>query len=166
MDGFDVQSIGYVAPAIITDWKIANADMGPVFSAGLLGLFLGSIVFSMLADRNRAPAGRARRNARLLDVDAADGARHFDLRAPDTSRARGPWARCDPSERDGAHWRVQSATASHQDDDDRDERVHDRRDDRRLSVGVADSAPRMALGVRGRRRHSPRDSDSDGDVAT
>jgi AAHS family 4-hydroxybenzoate transporter-like MFS transporter len=51
MDGFDVQSIGYVAPAIITDWKIANADMGPVFSAGLLGLFLGSIVFSMLADR-------------------------------------------------------------------------------------------------------------------
>ena len=51
MDGFDVQSIGYVAPAIITDWKIANADMGPVFSAGLLGLFLGSILFSMLADR-------------------------------------------------------------------------------------------------------------------
>jgi len=51
MDGFDVQSIGYVAPAIITDWKIANAEMGPVFSAGLLGLFLGSILFSMLADR-------------------------------------------------------------------------------------------------------------------
>jgi AAHS family 4-hydroxybenzoate transporter-like MFS transporter len=51
MDGFDVQSIGYVAPAIISDWKIANADMGPVFSAGLLGLFLGSILFSMLADR-------------------------------------------------------------------------------------------------------------------
>ncbi|HEY1304928.1 MAG TPA: MFS transporter [Vicinamibacterales bacterium] len=51
MDGFDVQSIGYVAPAIITDWKIANADMGPVFSAGLLGLFLGSLVFSMVADR-------------------------------------------------------------------------------------------------------------------
>jgi len=51
MDGFDVQAIGYVAPAIITDWKIANADMGPVFSAGLLGLFLGSILFSMLADR-------------------------------------------------------------------------------------------------------------------
>src|SRR4030095_147717 len=51
MAGFYVQSIGFVAPAIITDWKIANADMGPVFSAGLLGLFLGSILFSMLADR-------------------------------------------------------------------------------------------------------------------
>jgi AAHS family 4-hydroxybenzoate transporter-like MFS transporter len=51
MDGFDVQAIGYVAPAIITDWKITNPDMGPVFSAGLLGLFLGSLLFSMLADR-------------------------------------------------------------------------------------------------------------------
>jgi len=51
MDGFDVQSIGYVAPAIITDWKIANTDMGPVFSAGLFGLFIGSLVFSMVADR-------------------------------------------------------------------------------------------------------------------
>ena len=51
MDGFDVQSIGYVAPAVITDWKIPNAEMGPVFSAGLFGLFLGSLVFSMVADR-------------------------------------------------------------------------------------------------------------------
>jgi len=51
MDGFDVQAIGYVAPAIITDWKITNPEMGPVFSAGLAGLFLGSLVFSMLADR-------------------------------------------------------------------------------------------------------------------
>ena len=51
MDGFDVQAIGYVAPAIIQDWKIPAADMGPVFSAGLLGLFLGSLLFSMLGDR-------------------------------------------------------------------------------------------------------------------
>jgi AAHS family 4-hydroxybenzoate transporter-like MFS transporter len=51
MDGFDVQAIGYVAPAIIQDWKMPAADMGPVFSAGLLGLFLGSLLFSMLGDR-------------------------------------------------------------------------------------------------------------------
>jgi len=50
MDGFDVQAIGYVAPAVIQEWGIPNADMGPVFSAGLLGLFLGSLLFSMLAD--------------------------------------------------------------------------------------------------------------------
>jgi AAHS family 4-hydroxybenzoate transporter-like MFS transporter len=51
MDGFDVQAIGFVAPAIIQDWKIPGPDMGPVFSAGLLGLFLGSLIFSMLGDR-------------------------------------------------------------------------------------------------------------------
>jgi AAHS family 4-hydroxybenzoate transporter-like MFS transporter len=50
VDGFDVQSIGYVAPAVIEEWRIPTADMAPVFSAGLLGLFLGSILFSMLAD--------------------------------------------------------------------------------------------------------------------
>jgi AAHS family 4-hydroxybenzoate transporter-like MFS transporter len=51
IDGFDVQAIGYVAPAVIEEWGIAPPQMGPVFSAGLLGLFLGSLFFSMLADR-------------------------------------------------------------------------------------------------------------------
>lgn len=51
MDGFDVQAMGYVAPALIRDWGLPNAAMGPVFSAALLGLFLGSIAFSMVADR-------------------------------------------------------------------------------------------------------------------
>ncbi len=51
MDGFDVQAMGYVAPALIRDWKMPNAAMGPVFSAGLFGLFLGSLLFSMVADR-------------------------------------------------------------------------------------------------------------------
>jgi AAHS family 4-hydroxybenzoate transporter-like MFS transporter len=51
MDGFDVQSMGYVAPAIITDWKIARETLGPVFSWGLGGLFLGSMLFGMVGDR-------------------------------------------------------------------------------------------------------------------
>jgi AAHS family 4-hydroxybenzoate transporter-like MFS transporter len=51
MDGFDVQAMGYAAPALIRDWGIPNAAMGPVFSAALLGLFLGSLLFSMVADR-------------------------------------------------------------------------------------------------------------------
>ncbi|HEU4619876.1 MAG TPA: MFS transporter [Gammaproteobacteria bacterium] len=51
MDGFDVQAMGFVAPALISDWKIANATLGPVFSSGLLGLFLGSMLFGMLGDR-------------------------------------------------------------------------------------------------------------------
>jgi len=51
MDGFDVQAMGYVAPAIIREWKIPNAELGPVFGAGLLGVLIGSLLFSMLADK-------------------------------------------------------------------------------------------------------------------
>jgi MFS family permease len=51
MDGFDVQAMGYVAPAIIREWKIPNSELGPVFGAGLLGVLIGSLVFSMLADK-------------------------------------------------------------------------------------------------------------------
>jgi AAHS family 4-hydroxybenzoate transporter-like MFS transporter len=51
MDGFDVQALGYVAPAIIRDWNIPNAALGPVFGAGNLGVLIGALLFSTLADR-------------------------------------------------------------------------------------------------------------------
>ena len=51
MDGFDVQALGYVAPEIVRGWKIANAALGPVFGAGNFGVLVGSLAFSMLADR-------------------------------------------------------------------------------------------------------------------
>jgi AAHS family 4-hydroxybenzoate transporter-like MFS transporter len=51
MDGYDVQAMGYVAPALIREWSIPNAAMGPVFGAGLFGLFVGSLAFGVLADR-------------------------------------------------------------------------------------------------------------------
>jgi MFS transporter, AAHS family, 4-hydroxybenzoate transporter len=51
MDGFDLQAIGYVAPALVRDWKIPSSSMGPVFSAALVGVLFGSLMFSMLADR-------------------------------------------------------------------------------------------------------------------
>jgi AAHS family 4-hydroxybenzoate transporter-like MFS transporter len=51
MDGFDLQAIGYVAPALVRDWKIPSSSMGPVFSAALVGVLFGSLLFSMLADR-------------------------------------------------------------------------------------------------------------------
>ncbi len=51
MDGFDVQSMGYVAPALIKDWRIASSSLGPVFSAALVGVLVGSLFFSVLADR-------------------------------------------------------------------------------------------------------------------
>lgn len=51
MDGFDVQAIGYVAPALSQQWKIAPAILGSVLSAALYGVLFGSIFLSMLADR-------------------------------------------------------------------------------------------------------------------
>jgi AAHS family 4-hydroxybenzoate transporter-like MFS transporter len=51
MDGFDVQVLGYATPAIIEEWRIPKTDLTPVFGAGLLGLFLGSILGGMAADR-------------------------------------------------------------------------------------------------------------------
>jgi AAHS family 4-hydroxybenzoate transporter-like MFS transporter len=51
MDGFDVQAMGYVAPALLADWRIDKAALGPVFGAGLFGLLLGSLIFSVVADK-------------------------------------------------------------------------------------------------------------------
>lgn len=51
MDGFDVQAMGYVAPAIIEQWGVDKAALGPVFAAGLFGMLIGSLCLSVLADR-------------------------------------------------------------------------------------------------------------------
>jgi AAHS family 4-hydroxybenzoate transporter-like MFS transporter len=51
MDGFDVQAMGYVAPAILQEWHVPNAQFGTVFGAGLFGILVGSLLFSMAADK-------------------------------------------------------------------------------------------------------------------
>jgi AAHS family 4-hydroxybenzoate transporter-like MFS transporter len=51
IDGFDVQAMGYVAPAIIQAWGVDKATLGPVFGAGLFGMLVGSLVLSVLADK-------------------------------------------------------------------------------------------------------------------
>ncbi len=56
VDGFDVQAITYVAPAISRDWGLARGALGPTFSAGLFGVMLGAMLLAPLADR----AGRRR----------------------------------------------------------------------------------------------------------
>jgi len=50
LDGFDTQAIGYVAPALGSNWGLARGALGPVFSAGLFGLMIGAIVFGPIAD--------------------------------------------------------------------------------------------------------------------
>jgi AAHS family 4-hydroxybenzoate transporter-like MFS transporter len=51
LDGFDTQAIAYVAPSIAAAWQVESAGFGPIFGAGLLGLTIGALTFSPLADR-------------------------------------------------------------------------------------------------------------------
>ena len=51
MDGFDVQVMGYVGPAIVSDWKIDRSQLGPVFAAANSGVLIGALALSMLADK-------------------------------------------------------------------------------------------------------------------
>jgi AAHS family 4-hydroxybenzoate transporter-like MFS transporter len=51
MDGFDVQAMGYAAPALLADWGVPGPVLGPVFAAANFGVLLGALFFSMLADK-------------------------------------------------------------------------------------------------------------------
>jgi AAHS family 4-hydroxybenzoate transporter-like MFS transporter len=50
-DGFDVQLMGYIAPAIIHAWGLKREALGPAFGAGLAGLMVGTLLWSPIADR-------------------------------------------------------------------------------------------------------------------
>jgi MFS transporter, AAHS family, 4-hydroxybenzoate transporter len=51
LDGFDTQAIGFVAPAIASDWGVPVATFGIVFAIGLVGGLLGAVAFGNIADR-------------------------------------------------------------------------------------------------------------------
>jgi AAHS family 4-hydroxybenzoate transporter-like MFS transporter len=51
LDGFDVAIIGYIAPALRTEWALSIGSLGPLFAAGLFGLMLGAFIVGPLADR-------------------------------------------------------------------------------------------------------------------
>lgn len=51
LDGFDVQSVSYAAPAILQDWQIEKSQLGAVFGSGLFGLLSGSLIFSYFSDK-------------------------------------------------------------------------------------------------------------------
>jgi AAHS family 4-hydroxybenzoate transporter-like MFS transporter len=51
MDGFDVQAMGYTAPAVLAEWGHDRSVMGPVFAAANFGVLIGALFFSMVADK-------------------------------------------------------------------------------------------------------------------
>jgi len=51
LDGFDIAIIGFLAPHIRSEWSLSMVALGPLFSAGLLGLMAGAFLCGPLADR-------------------------------------------------------------------------------------------------------------------
>ena len=64
LDGFDVLSITFVAPALAHEWGIAKATLGLVLSSGLAGMAAGSLFIAPLADLS------GRRNLLVLGLIA------------------------------------------------------------------------------------------------
>lgn len=50
LDGFDVLVMAFSAPSIAQEWDVSLTELGGLFSAGLIGMALGSLFLSPFAD--------------------------------------------------------------------------------------------------------------------
>lgn len=50
-DGYDLLAASYGAPALVADWHIRPAQLGPIFSASPFGMVLGAPLLGWLGDR-------------------------------------------------------------------------------------------------------------------
>jgi AAHS family 4-hydroxybenzoate transporter-like MFS transporter len=50
-DGYDLFLMGHVGGHLVADWGISRADLGPINTAGLLGMAIGSVSLGWLGDR-------------------------------------------------------------------------------------------------------------------
>lgn len=51
LDGFDTQSIGFLAPSMAESLRIPVKNFGPIFGAALFGLMISSMLIGPIADR-------------------------------------------------------------------------------------------------------------------
>jgi AAHS family 4-hydroxybenzoate transporter-like MFS transporter len=52
IDGYDLSVLSFAAPSLVKDWQLSNlAVLGPLFSAGLVGMLLGSLIGGYIGDR-------------------------------------------------------------------------------------------------------------------
>lgn len=51
VDGFDAQAIGYVAPALVKDLGFSRGMLGPIFTAGVLGMGVGNLLLGLVSDK-------------------------------------------------------------------------------------------------------------------
>jgi MFS transporter, AAHS family, vanillate permease len=50
IDGFDILSISFVAPAVAREWNLSPVALGVILSSGLAGMALGALALSPLGD--------------------------------------------------------------------------------------------------------------------
>jgi AAHS family 4-hydroxybenzoate transporter-like MFS transporter len=50
-DGYDLFLMGHVGGHLVSDWNVSRADLGPINTAGLLGMAIGSVTLGWLGDR-------------------------------------------------------------------------------------------------------------------
>lgn len=50
LEGYDMQTLSFAAPAILREWHVSRADFGAVLSAHLSGYLVGALTLSFLSD--------------------------------------------------------------------------------------------------------------------
>jgi len=50
LDGFDLQVLGFAAPALLAEWDITRADLAPIFASGMVGVAIGGLAIGPRGD--------------------------------------------------------------------------------------------------------------------